>query len=141
MIPCEVFPKRNATLEQLKRLGEILSDYVHESPFDGADITRWEQDAIDDLLVGGLPQPALIRASCLERNRSTGILPEDGELSTAEKATFNTEIVQKGRTVAFCVVAETDDYFGPLAESLKAAIPTELVTNVTINGESWRAEE
>jgi len=125
----------------LKELGEILSGYVHKSPFDGADITQWEQDAIDDLLVGGLPQPALIRASCLGRIRSAAILPEDEGLSEAERATFVSEVVQKGRTVAFIVEAETDDYFGPLAESLKAAIPSELVTNVTINGKSWLAEE
>lgn len=139
MIPCEVFPSRTATTEQLKALGNALQKFFELSaPFQGATFGDRESDAVSDLLAGELPSPCALRQHWVGRTRSAQVIRNRDDLSPVEAASYIGEVVDKARTVAFIINCEDDEWLARIRACLADVIDESLVTNVLISGHPWQ---
>jgi hypothetical protein len=127
MIPCEVFPNRAATTEQLLELGTRLQTFFAGVPFAGATFGDREDDAVGDLLGGELPSPVALRSKMVGRLWNEAMVAKKLALSE----------VRKARTVAFNIEYLNDDGWKRTRERLREVVPKETVTNVLISGQSW----
>jgi hypothetical protein len=153
----EIIPRRDASMEQLKRLGDALSRWWQcEWAGTGRGLHWIDTGAIDDLLSGELPQPFVLRLLTEVNQRS----PSTGGAEAVASAPRMTsrelrDALQRARqvyphlsqlipqadarTVQFGLGPKSKLDRARLLASLRRAVPADLVEDVLIEGQSWNA--
>jgi hypothetical protein len=153
---CEIIPRQDANPEQLKRLGRVLAQWWQDEGKDRARGTQWiDQSAVNDLLAGELPQPFALRllAEVNSHAEATG----DRKKATTSAARISTrelyEALERARqvypqlrrlipqpdsrTVRVNLGLRSGTERDRLIDTLRLALPAELVEDVLLNGKSW----
>jgi hypothetical protein len=152
---CEIIPRQDATTEQLKRLGTALALWWQTEGRDSSRPATWiDQGAINDLLAGELPQPFALRLLAEVNNHvaATGesqTITSSARISTRELR----EALQRARqvypqldrlipqpdsrTVRVGLGSRSEVERDRLIDSLRRALPAELVLDVLLRGQSW----
>jgi hypothetical protein len=161
-ILCVLLPRRDATPEQLKALGEALctwSEMEQESGLHAGFRTR----GVDDLLEGEMPQPLAIRKAkdlppepegrdmkkvLEEAKRMADLPPEERDRLEAERQAIVPGAVQRAKqelgelaSSRLILLSVTPHWVHPdrkrVIQGLKKYIPKELVEDIDVEGRSW----
>jgi hypothetical protein len=123
-VPCELVPRHDVTPEQMKELGAALREWCRREFGDGV-LYSIDQKALASLLGGEPPDPLALQAKSHHPDVPLGRIREDmGAL-----AGF--------RSVRFAVKDEPQCTRAQVIESLRQAIPADLVDDIFIDNVSW----
>jgi hypothetical protein len=117
-------PRRDATPEQLKRLGTALEEWTRREQGNGV-LYSIDPKRLASLLSGEPPDPLGVQV--MEHNKGV----------SWEKIRQDLGPLASDRSVRFTVKDEPHCTRDKVIESLRQAIPDELVEDVVIDGVSW----
>ncbi len=120
-IACELQPLRSATTDQLKRLGMSLKAWADRELGKGV-LVSIDPEALASLLRGEPPNPLGLRVKEHNEDASWEQIREDLGAALSE------------RSLRFTV---KDEPRGTIIESLRKAVPAELVEDILIDDASW----
>jgi|SRR5208283_5217815 len=115
-IHCEILPRPDASPEQLQALGQAIQRWYHQEVKDEGTTRRIDNQALEDLLAGQMPQPV-----------------------SFEALTASTEAQAKKHAVPIMVRGGPAYDRQAIIRSLRRAIPSELVEDVLVAGRSWQS--
>jgi hypothetical protein len=151
----EIIPRPDATPEQLKRLGTVLTDWWDLEGAGATPAVSWiDRPALDDLLAGELPQPFVLRL-LTEMNRAG--LPHGPLAYLALPARMTTQQLREAlhkardfhpqlarsipqedsRTIPFGLGNASSEGRRQIIAGLRRIIPAGLVEDILIDGQSW----
>jgi len=151
---CEIIPRPDSTAQELKRLGNALAQWWDSEEKGRPGGRQWiDQSALNDLLAGELPQPFALRLlgelnSLSEKGgkSETAAMPRPSarELSAALQRARQV-YPQMGRLIPPAESRSVHIFLGNrtglerdrLIESLRRALPADLVLDVLLGGRSW----
>jgi hypothetical protein len=148
-IECEVWPKQDATPEQLKALGSALqrwfAAFLQELAAAGRDVEGWmDPDAVRDLLTGELPQPIALRFVAEQQHPGQSARELRDALDRAREMfprVRRSLPPADARTVPFGFSLDGTQDLGQLVASLRRHIPAELVEDLFVGGQGWGRSE
>ena len=120
-IVCELRPLRGATTDQLKRLGIAVKAWADRELGKGI-LVSIDPESLASLLMGEPPKPLGLRVKQHHEDASWERIREDLGAALSE------------RSLRFTV---KDEPRGAIIESLRQAIPAELVEDILIDDASW----
>lgn len=124
-VVCELKVRQDLTPEQLKELGKALEAWATRERSNAGLLCWIDQEGLDSLLSGEPPTPLGLRVKQLNEGVSW------------EKIRQDLGSVVSDRSLRFTVNDEPGCPRGQVIESLREAIPAELVEDVLINDVSW----
>ncbi len=124
-VVCELNPRQDLTPEQHKQLGKALEEWASRERRNVGLLCMIDQAGLDSLLSGEPPNPLGLRAKQLNEGVSW------------EKIRQDLGPVASDRSLRFSVKDEPGYSREKVIESLREAIPTELVDDILIDEVSW----
>jgi hypothetical protein len=148
----EIVPRRDLFPRQCKSLGKAIRRWCRHFP-----MLKWvDCDAIGDLLVGELPQPASMRLAIelrrpwlhmpkkgtfpdeefdrLVRDRASGVAPRPADFGTIKRALGEYGYT---RTVPFALLGGREYDRAAVISSLREFLPADLLKDVVLDQRSW----
>jgi hypothetical protein len=130
-VPAEILPRRDATSDELKALGELLADWS-EGELAPEGLLRFIDNIVLIELVGGDDPGELIFAVFYSAD------DDDDGLTVTRRATPHSDPAAAARLLVVACRFRGAGYSRRRAvESLRDAIPAALVEDVLIDGRSW----
>ncbi len=151
-LDCAIVPRRDSTAEELKRLGGILNEWwEQEGVGAGGPLLALDEDALNDLRYGELPQPFGLRLlTCLrgaQMHRGDGVGSSRLTVHDITAALHQAKDAHPAvahlipradlRAVFFGLTDRTRAARERLLVSLRRHLPDDLVADVLIDGRSW----
>jgi hypothetical protein len=124
-IPCILKPRADATADELKQLGTVFAHWSSRELTNEGVLYSIDQKGLDSLLAGELPDPLALQAW----SHHEGIPPERIRQDLGPLASE--------RSVRFNVKDEPHCTRGMAVQSLRQAIPADLVEDIFIGDASW----
>jgi hypothetical protein len=156
---CEIVPRQDASPEQLKRLGNAIARWWEDERADAGRANPWiDTSALGDLLAGELPQPFALRL-LTEINHPSAFPGQGGPADAPSRMTVRElkEALQKAketypqlgqllpqadaRTVYCGLGSHSRSRRERIIDRLRRAIPSELVEDVRVDGQSWEVAD